>query len=49
MSATYSYSPRTPGCVLVYFLVRSATSKVIRLLQKLSHHNTHSMEKKVAR
>jgi hypothetical protein len=49
MSVTYSYSPRTPGCVLVYFLIRSATSKVIRLLQRLSDRNIHSMEKQVAR
>jgi hypothetical protein len=46
MSATYSYSPRTPGCVLLYFLIGSLASKFVRSLQRLSSRNIQSMEKK---
>ena len=34
MSATYSFSPRKPGCVLLAADIRSLVSKIIRVWQK---------------
>lgn len=34
MSATYSFSPRKPGCVLLAADIRSLVSKIVRVWQK---------------
>jgi hypothetical protein len=48
MSTTYRYSPRTPGCVLLYFLIRSLGSKFRRLLHPLSGNDIQSIEREAA-
>lgn len=48
MTTTYRYSPRTPGCVLLYFLIRSVGSKFRRLLHRLSASDTQSVEREAA-
>jgi len=48
MSTTYRYSPRTPGCVLLYFLIRSLGSKFRRLLHRPSASDIQSIEREPA-
>jgi hypothetical protein len=48
MTTTYRYSPRTPGCVLLYFLIRSVGSTFRRLLHRRFASDIESIEREGA-
>ena len=49
MTTTYRFSPRTPGCVLLYFLIRRVASGFAHLLHKPSASDMQSVEREASR